>query len=121
MAPRAADRALEDPGDRLPDRARPCRRGDAGSDISDLAQFTALAALIIGGFGLFAFMFQRLETRLDGRIDRLDDRMRGIDAEIKDLRRETEAGHRQLRHDLAEEFRAQRAEALVNRAGPHSG
>ena len=31
--------------------------------MTDLAQFSALAALIIGGFGLFAWMFQRLETR----------------------------------------------------------
>ena len=60
--------------------------------MSEIAQFSALAALIIGGFALFAFMFQRFETRLDVRIDR-------VDTELKDLRR-----------DLAEEFRAQRAE-----------
>ena len=36
---------------------------------ADLSQFSALAALIIGGFGLFAWMYQRLENRLDGRID----------------------------------------------------
>jgi hypothetical protein len=60
--------------------------------MSDVAQFSALAALIIGGFGVFAFMFQRLETRLAVRIDR-------VETELKDLRR-----------DLAEEFRAQRAE-----------
>lgn len=33
--------------------------------MSDLAQFGVLAALIIVGFGLFAFMFQRLENRLN--------------------------------------------------------
>ena len=60
--------------------------------MSDVAQFSALAALIIGGFGVFAFMFQRLETWLALRIDR-------VETELKDLRR-----------DLAEEFRAQRAE-----------
>jgi hypothetical protein len=63
--------------------------------MSDLAQFTALATLIIGGFGLFAFMFQRLEARLDGRMNRFE-------AEIKELRR-----------DMAEEFRAQRAEVAA--------
>jgi hypothetical protein len=36
-------------------------------------EFSALTALIVGGFGLFAFLFQRLETRLDARIDRLAD------------------------------------------------
>jgi hypothetical protein len=65
------------------------------AEMSDLAQFTALATLIIGGFGLFAFMFQRLEARLDGRMDRFE-------AEIKELRR-----------DMAEEFRAQRAEVAA--------
>ena len=56
--------------------------------MSDLPQFGALAALIIGGFGLFAFMFTRLESRVER-----------IETEFKKLRR-----------DLAEEFRAQRAE-----------
>lgn len=77
--------------------------------MADLAQFSALAALIIGGFALFAFMFQRLESRLDGRIDRqdgrfdrVDDRFDRLDAELKELRR-----------DLAEEFRAQRAEVAA--------
>ena len=64
----------------------------------DIAQFSALAALLIGGFGLFAFMFQRLETRLDRRID-------GVETELKDLR-----------HDLAEEFRAQRSEIAAQTA-----
>lgn len=56
--------------------------------MSDIAQFSALATLIIGGFGLFAFMF----TRLENRVDR-------VDAQLV-----------QLRRDLAEEFRSQRAE-----------
>ena len=42
--------------------------------VTDLAQFSVLAALIIGGFGLFAFMFSRLETRLDHRFDWLEER-----------------------------------------------
>ena len=74
--------------------------------MNDLAQFGALAALIIGGFGLFAFMFQRLETRLDNRIDRLDDR-------IGNLEQRLPAEFAQLRRDLAEEFRAQRAEVAA--------
>jgi hypothetical protein len=57
----------------------------------DLAQFTALAALIIRGFGLFAFMFQRLETRLDGRIDRQDGRFGAPAFPV--------AGDRRLRRD----------------------
>jgi hypothetical protein len=56
--------------------------------MTDLAQFSVLAALIIGGFGMFAFMFTRLEGRLVG-----------IEGEFKNSRR-----------DLAEEFRAQRTE-----------
>lgn len=59
--------------------------------MSDLAQFSALAALIIGGFGLFAFMFTRLEKRLDR-----------LDTDMKELRR-----------DMAEEFRTQRAEVAA--------
>jgi hypothetical protein len=69
--------------------------------MSDLAQFTAL---IIGGFGLFAFMFQRLEIRLDNRIDRVEN-------EIKALRSELGEEGKALR--LAEEFRAQRAEVAA--------
>jgi hypothetical protein len=60
--------------------------------MTDLTQFGALAALIIGGFGLFAFMF----TRLENRVER-------VEAEFKHLRR-----------DLAEEFRAQRAEVAAH-------
>jgi hypothetical protein len=56
--------------------------------MTDLTQFGALAALIIGGFGLFAFMF----TRLENRVER-------VETEFKELRK-----------DLAEEFRTQRAE-----------
>jgi hypothetical protein len=63
--------------------------------MTDLAQFSVLAALIIGGFGMFALVF----TRLENRFDRLEDRLFGTDGEFKALRR-----------DLAEEFRAQRAE-----------
>jgi hypothetical protein len=81
--------------------------------MNDLAQFSALAALIIGGFSLFAWMFQRLETRLDGRIDRLDGRIDGLGADIAALRREHIEETAQLRRDLAEEFRAQRAEAAA--------
>jgi hypothetical protein len=74
--------------------------------MSDIAQFSALAGLILGGFGLFAFMFQRLESRLDDRIDRLDDRVGRLETEVRD-------GFAGLRRDLAEEFRAQRAEAAA--------
>ena len=49
--------------------------------MNDLAQFSALAALIVGGFGLFAFMFQRLEDR----IDRLED---SVAAEFRQQRKE---------------------------------
>jgi len=44
-------------------------------------------------------MFNRLETRLDYRIDRLETEMRD--------------GFKELRHDLAEEFRAQRADVAA--------
>jgi hypothetical protein len=74
--------------------------------MTDLTQFSVMAALIISGLGLFAFMFQRLESRLDHRIDRLEDRVIGIETEMRD-------GFTSLRHDLAEEFRAQRAEAAA--------
>ena len=59
--------------------------------MTDLSQFSALAALIIGGFSLGAWMFTRLETRLGH-----------VEQDMKDLRR-----------DLAEEFRAQRAEVAA--------
>jgi flagellar capping protein FliD len=85
--------------------------------MSDLAQFSVLAALIIGGFGVFAFMFQRLESRmiggenrLDGRMDRLESRMDRLEERISSLERIIPAQFEQLRRDLAEEFRAQRAE-----------
>jgi hypothetical protein len=61
----------------------------------ELAQFGALVGLITLGFALFAFMF----TRLERGIDRLEDK---LDGDIKSLRR-----------DLAEEFRAQRAEVAA--------
>ncbi|HYP38214.1 MAG TPA: hypothetical protein VEQ62_17900 [Stellaceae bacterium] len=67
--------------------------------MSDIAQFSALAALIIGGFGLFAFMFTRLEKRMDRFEEKLDR------LHLTDLP--------QLRRDLAEEFRAQRAEVAA--------
>jgi hypothetical protein len=63
--------------------------------MNDLTQFGALVALWVGGLGLFAFMFQRLEKR----IDRLETEMRD--------------GFKGLRSDLAEEFRAQRAEVAA--------
>jgi uncharacterized protein YPO0396 len=68
----------------------------------DLAQFSALAALVIGGFGLFAFMFTRLETRMDRQFDKVDGRFARIDDQFAELRR-----------DMAEEFRAQRAEVAA--------
>lgn len=71
--------------------------------MDNLAQFGALVALIVGGFGLFAFRFMRLETRLDKHFDRLEDRVIGIETEMRE-------GFKSLRSDLAEEFRAQRAE-----------
>lgn len=74
--------------------------------MTEIAFFSTLATLIIGGFGVFAFMFQRLETRLDRRIDQLADRVHDLD---QTLPREFQA----LRRDLAEEFRAQRAEVAA--------
>jgi hypothetical protein len=67
--------------------------------MNNLGEFAVLAALIIGGFGLFAFMFQRLEGRLDTRINALETEMRD--------------GFKELRRDLAEEFRTQRAEVAA--------
>jgi hypothetical protein len=66
----------------------------------DLAQFIALQASLIGGFALFAVLFVRLE----GRADKLDDR-------ISSLERSLPEQFRQLRRDLAEDLAAQRAEA----------
>ena len=56
--------------------------------MGDLTQFSTLIALWVGGLGLFVFLFTRLERRMDQ-----------LDADFKGLRQ-----------DLAEEFRAQRAE-----------
>ena len=65
----------------------------------DAIHFSALIALWAFGFGLFAFLF----TRLDKRLDRLEDKLDGFRTEVR-----TEIGG--LRHDLVEEFRNQRAE-----------
>lgn len=70
--------------------------------MTDIAQFSTLATLIIGGFSLFAFLF----TRLEGRVIKLEDRMR-------DLERALPREFQTLRRDLAEEFRAQRAEVAA--------
>lgn len=67
--------------------------------MSDLTQFSTLVALIALSAGFYAFLFNRLE----GRINRLEDKLTGradsLDKKFDDLR-----------HDLAEEFRAQRGE-----------
>ena len=59
--------------------------------MNDFAQFSILVGLWVGGLGLFTFLFTRLERRMDQ-----------LDVDFKDLRR-----------DLAEEFRAQRAEVTA--------
>jgi hypothetical protein len=59
--------------------------------MTDLTQFNTLIALWVAGLGLFTFLFSRLERR----IDRLD------------------GNFKELRRDLAEEFRAQRAEVMA--------
>jgi hypothetical protein len=60
--------------------------------MNDLAPFTALIALWVAGLGLFTFLFTRLERRMDR-----------VETEMRD-------GFKELRRDLAEEFRAQRKE-----------
>jgi len=76
--------------------------------MSDVVQFRALAALIVGGFGLFAFMFQRLETRLDACIDRLAD-------EVQQFGRDHRNDMERLRRDLAPSVRViDRANSRLN-------
>lgn len=70
----------------------------------ELAQFTALMAMVIGGFALIAVLFVRLE----GRVDRLGERVNRL-TERFDQRLPAE--FQQLRRDLAEDLAAQRAEA----------
>jgi predicted nucleic acid-binding Zn-ribbon protein len=77
--------------------------------MNDIAQFSTLAALIIGGFGFFAFLF----TRLEKRMDRLDDRLVSLQDRLGSVERGLPGEFQQLRHDLAEEFRAQRAEVAA--------
>lgn len=81
--------------------------------MTDLTQFSALVALWVGGLGLFAFLFQRL----DGRIDRLETEMRDgfkeLRGEMRGDREQSRQDREQLRRDLAEEFRAQRAEVAA--------
>lgn len=80
--------------------------------MNDLPTFGALAALIIGGFGLFAFTFQRLE----GRFERVDTELKGLirdlDGRVDNRMNRLETELKELRRDLAEEFRAQRAEVV---------
>jgi hypothetical protein len=66
--------------------------------MGDLTQFSILVALIALSAGFYGFLFNRLERR----IDRLEDRFAGMDGKFDALRR-----------DLAEEFRAQRAEVAA--------
>lgn len=70
----------------------------------DLAQFTALMAMVIGGFALIAVLFVRLE----GRVDRLGER---VDRLTERFDQRLPAEFQQLRRDLAEDLAAQRAEA----------
>jgi predicted nucleic acid-binding Zn-ribbon protein len=84
--------------------------------MNDIAQFSTLAALIIGGFGFFAFLFTRLEKRmdrLDDRMDRLADRMDRLADRLGSIEKGLPGEFERLRHDLAEEFRAQRAEVAA--------
>jgi len=67
--------------------------------MSDI-EFSALAALLIGGFGLFGFKFHRFETQM---IDRSESSITQLETELKNLRL-----------DLAKEFRAQRAEVAAH-------
>jgi hypothetical protein len=75
----------------------------------ELAQFSALATLIIGGFGLFAFMFTRLEKRMDKFDDQFTEMRRESDQRFAEIRGDLV----QARRDMAEEFRAQRAEVAA--------
>jgi len=88
--------------------------------MTDISVFATLAALIIGGFSFIAFLFTRVDRRLDRHEDRLDAltaQMRALRDEVRDeaaaLRTEMRADSAALRRDLAEEFRAQRAEAAA--------
>ena len=73
---------------------------------------TAEIITIIGvGIALAAFNWRvmvRLETRLDGRIDRLESRMDRLEGRIDGLEREL--------HDLAREFSELRGEIRASRA-----
>ena len=73
--------------------------------MSDVAQFSALAALLIGGFGFVAFMVSARERlRMEQRMDRFEEK----------LDRLHQTDFPQSRRELAEEFRAQRAEVAAH-------
>lgn len=84
--------------------------------MSDVAQFSALAALLIGGFGFVAFMVSARERlRMEQRMDRLEDKVDRLHQTRMDrfeekLDRLHQTDFPQSRRELAEEFRAQRAE-----------
>jgi hypothetical protein len=63
--------------------------------MTDLTQFSALVALWGVGLGLFTYLFTRLERRVDG-----------LETEFRNFSKD-------LRRDLAEEFRIQRAEVAA--------
>ena len=65
----------------------------------EVALIVGLQAVVLS---LFVFMF----TRLDNKVDRLA-------GNLQDLRAEMHADSLSLRRELAEEFRAQRAEAAA--------
>jgi hypothetical protein len=63
--------------------------------MTDLTQFSALVALWGSGLALFTYLFTRLERHVDG-----------LEAEFRNFSKD-------LRRDLAEEFRTQRAEVAA--------
>lgn len=60
--------------------------------------------------GLFVFMFTRLENRIENHIEK---RIDSLANDVSTLRQEIHTDSLSLRRDLAEEFRAQRAEAAA--------
>jgi F0F1-type ATP synthase membrane subunit b/b' len=74
--------------------------------MSDITEFSTLVALIALSAGFYAFLFNRLENRIEHRIDSLAH-------DVSELRKGLGAQQQSLRKDLTEEFRAQRAEVLA--------
>lgn len=77
---------------------------------------TLSMAIMLGGFALLANQMLRLESRLDGRIDRLEAKADRLDTKMDGINASLGAKIDAIPTRLSEEFRAMRAEMAAQTA-----